>query len=1337
MGLRMKIQTAAIISAVLLASIFTSSQSFAAHNNQHSLIMQLDKDAYMRGEIVKFSGTVSPFKDKVPVMIQILDPSGDVHLATEIVPKSNEDSVGLYSYQFELDKDAPVGLWKINAKYASEYMLYDRENLSFRVSDSIDILSTPFLRVTVDGAMDSNSGEWAHKYDSKYWKPFVNDPREIEGNIEFNAYYSNGVLYAIFDVPDKKFGSKDFVELGLDINNVEENFKTGDDVYIFRIFRDGTYNSFRLGTELLTGEKSAKHQFSAEADEGGDIRIQIFDESGKLVKVLDSLRDKSSNSYKGILGIAGLEVDHGGNIFVLDSDSGTISKFNPEGRLLGSFGSLGTDFKEFVDPTGISLDLEGNIYVADTGNARIQMFDKQGKFVGAFGSMGLLSVGVAEAGYQKPEENKRHELFESPEAITVGLSGNLYVVDRRAGSVNIFDSDGNYIKSFGTMVSPRGIAMDSYGNIYVVEQGNNRVVKFDQNGKMLKTWGTFGSDNGMFKAPYGIVIDSSDNVYVADSVNDRIQKFNSDGTFIAKLGIRGTSAGQFISPHGLTIDSSDNLYVVDTGNYRVQKFSKEGKFASMFGSKGSNPSNFMGPEAVAIDSQGSIYVSDIYNKKVQKFSSDGMFIAEWGTEGVGEGEFRGPFGIAIDTSDNVYVADPFNRRVQKFDSNGGFMLRWGSSEIKEALSVEDIPKGAHYIAFDSDSHAPIGVIDAKLVQEHGKGSYILESGKIWKILHIFKDTVYVKPVDYVKDGDAILSWTPDGIVVDPYGNVYIVDRENEIAKKFDNDGRLISKWGSHGTGDGEFSKPTAMDIDSENNVYIVDTGNNRIQKFDNEGNFLAKWGTFGQGPGQFNNARGIAIDKQNNVYVLDNANSRVQKFDSNGNFIKQWGSKGFELGQFDNLSTEGIAVDSQGRVYVADLPGKTKTTHWIAEVAIPLFAKSDTLGMFLAEGTYGDHLPQSDDNPRSVRIFDVYRNTWPEGAIYALPETWAKARLVDLEKIKVEPTISIDNIRACTNEVCNEMDEPSKPVLTGTNVIVTASISAEQVPEKFEYDRVKVTLQYSFDGKEWIDADSKFVLVSREAPATINLKWTPVDSGDANVRVTTSGFLTKGSTSDVRNLKVQESESFSVRADLKWSPNKVMQDEPVTFELAFTGADNNLLNNVNYDLQIVKDHKAVADLSLVHTEDGKSVYQYTFKQSGLHILQARVIGIGTSDDFMPMKKVFNYKVEVMPVDSPIKVSTVQKGETMKIMIKNRDMSSMRLSSITLSLENIDKIDFKLPESWSSSVNTEAKTIQFSTEEDPLTAGEVMEFAVRSKVFAKSLQSVCWDLQQSTLVVKLC
>src|ERR687889_440820 len=62
-------------------------------------------------------------------------------------------------------------------------------------------------------------------------------------------------------------------------------------------------------------------------------------------------------------------------------------------------------------------------------------------------------------------------------------------------------------------------------------------------------------------------------------------------------------------------------------------------------------------------------------------------------------------------------------------------------------------------------------------------------------------------------------------------------------------------------------------------------------------NFLLKWGTSGTGAGQFTTPRGIAVDGAGNVYVPDQF-TRVQKFDSGGNFILQFGAPGDIPGGF-------------------------------------------------------------------------------------------------------------------------------------------------------------------------------------------------------------------------------------------------------------------------------------------------------------------------------------------------------------------------------------------------------------------------------------------------------
>ena len=86
------------------------------------------------------------------------------------------------------------------------------------------------------------------------------------------------------------------------------------------------------------------------------------------------------------------------------------------------------------------------------------------------------------------------------------------------------------------------------------------------------------------------------------------------------------------------------------------------------------------------------------------------------------------------------------------------------------------------------------------------------------------------------------SITPDGVATDADGNVYVADCDNHRIQKFDSDGTFVAKWGSAGTGDGQFERPSGVAIDAAGNVYVADTDNNRIQKFDSDGHFIDKVG---------------------------------------------------------------------------------------------------------------------------------------------------------------------------------------------------------------------------------------------------------------------------------------------------------------------------------------------------------------------------------------------------------------------------------------------------------------------------------------------------------------
>ena len=63
---------------------------------------------------------------------------------------------------------------------------------------------------------------------------------------------------------------------------------------------------------------------------------------------------------------------------------------------------------------------------------------------------------------------------------------------------------------------------------------------------------------------------------------------------------------------------------------------------------------------------------------------------------------------------------------------------------------------------------------------------------------------------------------------------------------------FVKKWGSRGTGDGQFMRIHDIDFNpSETRLYAIDRDGNLIQVFDKNGTFLFKWESKGTGDGQF------------------------------------------------------------------------------------------------------------------------------------------------------------------------------------------------------------------------------------------------------------------------------------------------------------------------------------------------------------------------------------------------------------------------------------------------------------------------------------------------------
>jgi tripartite motif-containing protein 71 len=264
--------------------------------------------------------------------------------------------------------------------------------------------------------------------------------------------------------------------------------------------------------------------------------------------------------------------------------------------------------------------------------------------------------------------------FKFPDGIGVDPQGNLYVMDSLNNRVQKFDSDGQFLTTWGTSGNGAGefqclnycmLAVDRQGNVYVTDIGNARVQKFDSEGKFLKQWGSSGDGDGQFSYPFGIAVDQNKNVYIGDVGNTRIQVFDDSGIFVAKWGTPGYNPGQFSSDLAdIAVDSKGNIYVTDRST-GVSKFNHDRQFLTRLEDCG-DAKRITSATGIAVDVQDNLYVFDLSNSRVCKFDPSGKYLDQWDGSDSADGAFTLGGGVAVDQQGNVYVSEPFANRIRKY-----------------------------------------------------------------------------------------------------------------------------------------------------------------------------------------------------------------------------------------------------------------------------------------------------------------------------------------------------------------------------------------------------------------------------------------------------------------------------------------------------------------------------------------------------------------------------------------------------------------------------------------------------------------------------------------------
>ncbi|HEV3201673.1 MAG TPA: SMP-30/gluconolactonase/LRE family protein, partial [Bryobacteraceae bacterium] len=185
---------------------------------------------------------------------------------------------------------------------------------------------------------------------------------------------------------------------------------------------------------------------------------------------------------------------------------------------------------------------------------------------------------------------------------------------------------------------------------------------------------------------------------------------------------------------------------------------------------------------------------------------------------------------------------------------------------------------------------------------------------------------------------------PDGVAVDPAGNVYVADRAAQVIRKISTGG-VISTFAGTGksgfSGDGgpatnaQLNGPTGLAFDSTGNLYVADTDNSCIRMISTDGTIVTVAGTnardFGGDGGPavqaaLNQPEGMAADSAGNLYIADTFNNRIRMIAPDGT-ITTFAGTGFPGGAGDDgpaasatlfLPTD-VAIDHSGSLYIADL----------------------------------------------------------------------------------------------------------------------------------------------------------------------------------------------------------------------------------------------------------------------------------------------------------------------------------------------------------------------------------------------------------------------------------
>jgi hypothetical protein len=268
--------------------------------------------------------------------------------------------------------------------------------------------------------------------------------------------------------------------------------------------------------------------------------VMEYDADGKMVNSWGN-RDTLPKDPHGCF------VDYQNNFWIGGENDGIVQKWTHDGSKMllqiGTKGVLDTSDGTVAGapmnsshtllnkPDDIAVDpSNGDVYISDGyGNKRVAVFDRDGHFLRQWGQQGTKAQ--AEAGVGGVFLKVLHN-------VTIGWDGLVYVSDRTANRVQVFDKMGSFQRSLWMEPKPGtrkgvgsacavGFSRDpQHKFIYVSSCGDDEVRILDYTtGQVLSSFGRPGHLVGEMFAPHVMAVNSKGDIIVGSRVSEKIEMF--------------------------------------------------------------------------------------------------------------------------------------------------------------------------------------------------------------------------------------------------------------------------------------------------------------------------------------------------------------------------------------------------------------------------------------------------------------------------------------------------------------------------------------------------------------------------------------------------------------------------------------------------------------------------------------------------------------------------------------------------------------------------------------------------------------------------------------------